>query len=366
MLCLVAGLEPAYPQPQTGIWTSAAELADLPLCGRAWQATLDAARAASPYTATVSDQGSNNNAEILAAGIVYARLGEEHYRDKVVQAIERLVEAGKPRGRTLAWGRETAAYVMAADLVGYRTAEFEAWLANMAEVWEADDGRTLMETFQTRANNWGSMAFGSLCAIYSYLKDTNKLADLRAYWIAAVEGRRIRLKYGADKSWHPEPRRPQLINGVGATINGIDVDGVIADDMRRGGAFRVPPRHTEYPWEHLQGTVTAARILARAGMPIWEVAGSAILRAAVLLEVNYARTYGPKWKAAGDDLWLLPFIDAAYGTALSVGATEEPRLWKHGKIAGWPVVTLAAPRAEDTSLQYGGPITKSQHICAGQ
>ena len=99
----------AWPaMAEIGIWTSRSELADLPLTSEAWLRTLSAANVASPYGATVSDQGSNNNAEILAAGIVYARLGEAVYKDKVHAAIESLVRDGKPAGRTLAWGRETA------------------------------------------------------------------------------------------------------------------------------------------------------------------------------------------------------------------------------------------------------------------
>jgi hypothetical protein len=230
---------------------------------------------------------------------------------------------------------------MAADLTGYRTAEFEEWLRNLAESWEAEDGRTLIETFRTRANNWGSMAFGSLCAIYRYLGDRERLAGVRSYWVDAVNGYARDLKYGDDMTWHIDASRPRLINPPGSSIGGAGVSGIIPDDMRRGGSFKSPPGYTQYPWEHLQGTVTAARILERAGMPIWDEGDQAIYRAVHQLETVYAEAFGDEWKAVGDDAWMLPFIDAAYGSDFSRDTAEPGRLWKHGKIAGWGIVTLA-------------------------
>ncbi|OGC02362.1 hypothetical protein A2V82_12400, partial [candidate division KSB1 bacterium RBG_16_48_16] len=47
------------------------------------------------------------------------------------------------------------------------------------------------------------------------------------------------------------------------------IDGVIPDDMRRGGSFQFPPASTGYPWEGLQGVVAQAEILSRAGYDTW-------------------------------------------------------------------------------------------------
>jgi len=100
---------------QIGIWTSPEELAEKPMSGLAWDELLSAADAANPNDATVSDQNSNNNVGILAAAIVYARTGEESYKDKVIAACDKLVSEGHPLDRTLAWARETGAYALAAD-----------------------------------------------------------------------------------------------------------------------------------------------------------------------------------------------------------------------------------------------------------
>ncbi len=326
---------------QIGIWSSSKELAGIPASGPAWDAVVAAADAADPNDATVSNQNSNNNVEILAAAITYARTGAQSYKFKVESALKKLVLAGHPGDRTLAWARETGAYVMAADLVGYRTAAFEAWCRNVAEVWQASDGRTLMDMFKKRPNNWGAMAFGSLAAIYAYLGDSARLNEIRNHWVSLVVGPKpATASYGKNLSWHADVNKPRLINPAGATKLGMNIDGVIADDLRRGGSFAEPPGSSGYPWEHLQGAVTAARILQRAGLSIWEVGDNAIYRAAYALQVRFEQRYGG-WAAAGDDEWLLPFLDEAYGTIWTTSYDQvSSRIWKAGKIAGWAYVAL--------------------------
>ncbi len=326
---------------QIGIWTSNNEVANISMDNCAWDRLKSAADSADPDSATVSDQNSNNNVQILASAIVYTRTGIQGYRDKVISAIEELVSKGKPSMDTLAWSRETAAYVMAADLVDYRTTAFEDWCRNMAEVWVASDGRTMLKTFKTRPNNWGSHAFASLSAIYAYLQDYSRLEEIRDFWIQTVTGPKPKeMKYGSDLSWHVDKNNPKLINPSGSIKEGINIDGIIPDDMRRGGSFSNPPEYTSYPWEHLQGLIVAARILDRVGMSIWEVDNNAIYRAAYALQIRLEETYGD-WKAEGDDEWLLPFLDEAYGT--DWGSAYDPcssRIYKHGKNAGWGWITL--------------------------
>ena len=326
---------------QIGIWTSAKEVANIPMDNCAWDKLRNAADSADPDGATVSDQNSNNNAQILASAIVYSRTDIQEYRNKVIYAIEKLVSTGKPSMDTLAWSRETAAYVMAADLVDYRTAAFEDWCRKMAEVWVASDGRTMLKMFKERPNNWGAHAFASLSAIYVYLQDYNRLKEIRDFWIQAVTGPKPReLKYGSDVSWHVNKKQLRLINPAGSYKNGMNIDGIIPDDMRRGGSFHNPPEYTSYPWEHLQGLVAAARILDRMGMSIWEVDNNAIYRAAYALQVRLEKAYGD-WKAEGDDEWLLPFLDEVYGTTWSSAYDAcSSRVYRHGKNAGWGWITL--------------------------
>jgi hypothetical protein len=306
------------------------------MSGPAWEAVLLGASqdCSNPQ---VSNMNDNTNVYVLAAGIVYARTGEARYKNTVVAACEKLVAQGQPDGKTLAWARETGAYAMAADLAGYRTPAFETWLRNMAEVYQGDDHRTMRKMFEKRANNWGSHAFGSLCAIYRYLGDTAALNAIRDYWIRGVAGPNPGFKYEDDLSWHADAKNLRLFNPKGAMKNGMNIDGVITDDLRRGGSFQEPPAYTGYMWEFMQGQIMAARICERAGMPIWAVGDSAIFRAAYCLQVRFEGKYGG-WAAMRDDAWMLPFLDRAYGTNWANG---QERLWGHGKNAGWGYVTLS-------------------------
>jgi hypothetical protein len=341
LLLIYSTIAPA----QIGIWTSAAELAGLPMSGPAWFAVLNGANhdISNP---DVSNQSDNTNAYVLAAGIVYARSGAVIYQSKVVRTCEKLVAGGHPPGRTQAWARETGAYAMAADLAGYRTKEFEAWLRNMAEVYRGEENLTMLEMFKQRPNNVGSYAFGSLCAIYRYLGDSTRLKEIRDHWIQGVLGPNPGFKYGGDLSWHLDPKNPRLINPKGALIQGIDIDGIIPDDMRRGASLQEPPAHTEYPWGFIQGQIMAARILDRAGLPIWAIGENALYRAVYALHVRFENKYGG-WAALDDDKWVLPFVDKIYGSQL---AGTETQFWGHGKSAGWGYVVLGESRPKQYTL----------------
>ncbi len=353
--CLIlAGLSISSSQP--GLWSSAEELSRKPMEGAPWLAVKAAADAADPYGASVSNQNSDNSAEILAAGIVYARTGTESYKIKVITACERLANAGKPGDRTLAWAREAGAYALAADLAGYRTAGFEAWCRNTAEIWKATDDRTLLSMFRERPNNWGTQAFGTLCALYGFLRDTVRLNEVREYWIRCVVGPKpAELSYGSDLTWHADPDNPRLINPKGSMKQGLLIDGVLPDDMRRGlesgNSFRIPPLYTNYVWGAQQGIIMGARILARLDKSIWTVADSAIYRVGYCYQVRYAGLFGPEWKAQGDDAWMLPFYDDAYGTQWS---QNQEQLWEHGKNTGWPFVVWKGNAGFNSS--YSNPL----------
>ena len=81
---------------QIGIWTATDEVANIPTDNCAWDQVKKGADSVIPDSATVSDQNSNNNAQILASAIVYIRTNIPAYRDKVVYAIEKLISKGKP------------------------------------------------------------------------------------------------------------------------------------------------------------------------------------------------------------------------------------------------------------------------------
>jgi uncharacterized repeat protein (TIGR02543 family) len=325
-------------QTVTGLWSSADELASAPTSGAAWDAVYSAANQ-SFYPPVVDNQDSDDNIQCLAAAIVYARTGNQTFKTKVTDACAYLASHGAPMDRTLAWAREVGAYALAADLVGYRTTAFETWLRNMAEVWDASDGWTVLEMFYDRPNNWGTHGFGMLVSVYAYLQDTDMLETIRDYWIQGVTGPNPGYTYG-DLSWQANPNDPRQINPTGSVKNGLNIDGVLPDDMRRGGSFSIPPGHTGYCWEALQGLIMAARVLERydPDLSIWSVDNNAIYRAGYILQIVYENDFGG-WAATGDDEWMLPFYDDAYGTSWSDGSSDE---WGAGKNTGWAYVLLGS------------------------
>lgn len=339
---------PEKPEQVTGIWSSRAELALLPMSGPAWEAVYNDAQQDTSHP-DVGNQNDNTNCFVLAAAIVSERLlaaGDvEHaqeFRQKVICAIETIVRTGQPAGsRSLAWGREIGAYAMAADLIGYRTSEFEQYLKNAADNWKCSArNQTLHEMTLTRPNNWGSMGFGTMCAIYAYLDDTAALASLRKTWISTINGPSAEsFKYGDDLSWQADPQKPMNINPARTTKDGLSLDGLQPEEMRRGASFKASDiTPTGYPFEALQGWIMAARILERRGMPIWQEGDKALYRAVYALEKYLTEKEGEAWSFSGDDLWILEFIDRAYGSSFAKGKD----VWGHGKNAGYPYVAQLA------------------------
>ena len=151
------------------------ELAKLPTSGPAWDGVVSAANSAGP--GNIADQDSDGDVNALAAGLVYARTGDNAYRAKAAQAVNSAVgtESG---GRTLALGRNLVSYVIAADLIDLRTYDssmdgrFRAWLGKVRT--STVDGKTLVETHEGRPNNWGTHAGASRAAIAAYLGDPRR------------------------------------------------------------------------------------------------------------------------------------------------------------------------------------------------
>jgi hypothetical protein len=319
------------PRAMAGIWTTPAELASRPMSGPAWKA-LKAAADGGLGQANIADQNSQHDVDTLGVALVYARTGIASYRAKAAAAIASAI--GTERGgRTLALGRNLASYVIAADLVGLSQfdpaldARFRAWLSAVRT--ESLDGLTLIETHEKRPNNWGTMAGASREAVDVYLGDTadlDRAAKVFDGW-AGDRSAYAGFDYG-DLSWQTDPRNPVGVLPAGATMGGLAVDGAMPDDMRRGCGFSVPPCHTNYAWEAMQGAVVQATILSRRGYDAWNWQNRAILRAVSFIS-RLDGQYG-SWWAATDDEWQPWIINRVYGTRFPTRAAGGP-----GKIMGW-------------------------------
>ena len=311
------------PVRREGILINAAEIKSLPVSGIAWE-NMKAEADQATGTPDVSNQDDPVNVRVLAKALVYARTGIQRYRDDVILACQTAIDTEKG-GRTLALGRELLAYVVAADIVGLPPdidELFKVWLRRILN--EDLDGRTLQTTHEDRPNNWGTNAGASRAAVARYLGDSRELART-ALVLQGYLGDRTAFAdfdYG-ELSWQADETQPVGVNPAGAVKNGFNIDGVLPDDMRRGGKFQVPPAFTGYPWGALQGTVVQAEILYRAGYDSWTWSDQAILRS-----VRFLFRIG--WPATGDDDWVPWIINAQYGSSFPAQTPTTA-----GKNFGW-------------------------------
>jgi hypothetical protein len=312
--------------PYIGIWISAQELASLPTSGAAWTSLLNAANA-DPGIPDIKNQDSDNDVYVLAKALVYARTGDTNYRSEVISNLQQAIgtEVG---GRTLALGRNLVSYVIAADLVNLPTANpsfdstFRTWLREI--LTKTLDKKTLISTHEDRPNNWGTHAGASRAAVARYLGDQTQLDRTAIVFQGWLGNRSVYagFTYGDDLSWQCDSTQPVGINPLGCTKDGINIDGALPEEMRRGGVFKDPPTFTGYPWEAMQGAMVQGLILQRAGYPVLEWSDRALLRAAQYL-------YRIGWAPTGDDLYLPWLINYAYGTSYATDTAFR------GKNMGW-------------------------------
>ena len=318
------------------IWIGHDELRGLKMEGEAWLQLK--ARAKQPAgTPNLSDPRQKNNVYVLAKALVYARcsLETEHdqcrdisvdgLRNEVIDQVMRAI--GTEGNSTLALGRELAAYVISADLLGLPVAmdlKFRDWLANVRH--KNIRGRTLISTHEDRPNNWGTHAGASRVAVAVYLNDIEDLHRAAKVFKGYLGDRMsyAGFRYGKDLSWQCSPDKPVGINPAGCARQGHSIDGVLPDDQRRCGSFGWPACLTNYAWEGLQGAIVQAVILNRAGYDVFTWNNRALLRAYKWLYIEGGNP------AKGDDSWQLALVDRFYGTNFWDGRKTRP-----GKNIGW-------------------------------
>lgn len=300
------------------IFVSNAHIMSLPMSGSSWTAMKSYADKA-PMTPDLSDQEDPENVRVLARALVFARTGTASYRTKVIDACTKAIgtESG---GRTLAFGRELAAYVISADLVGLPATldtKFRSWIK--AGLTKVLDSKTLMSTMEKRPNNWGTHATCSVVAVAKYLGD-DAVFQRAATVFQGYLGNRSLYKsfvYG-ELSWQSSPSAPVGINPAGATKAGHNVDGVMPDDQRRSGTFRWPPIKENYAWEALQGSIGAAIMFHQSGLDVWNWSNKALLRAVTWLHEQC------NFPAEGDDSPSPWAINRFYGSHFPTVRPSRP------------------------------------------
>jgi hypothetical protein len=317
-----------------GLWITDAELAALPTSGAAWDNVKEAADEPTG-TPNLSNQDDPVNVRVLAKALVYARTGVESYRTQVIDACMKAI--GTEGGRTLALGRELAAYPIAADLVGMpadKDTVFRAFLRRMQSI--ELEGKTLESTHEVRPNNWGTAAGASRLAVALYLGDNaevQRVAQVFKGWLGdrtSYAG----FTYG-ELDWQADPGKPVAINPKGSVKLGHSIDGVLPEELRRSGAFTWPPPKENYVYTALDGALAQAILLRHAGYDVWNWQDKALLRAYQWLHQQ------ANFPAVGNDTWQPHVINRIYGSSFPAPSKASP-----GKIVGWTDWTYSVGGAD--------------------
>lgn len=251
-----------------GIFTSVEEVQSLTIDDPTWDNVYKYAN--EPIiNPDLSDQDDQDNIRVLAKALVYARTGSIKYKNEVTQAIKHVIKS--PLGTTLALGRELAAYVISADLIGLDSdleLQFKSFIKNVIEI--ELQGRAGIKTLQLSAirdpSNWGCHARASVTTVALYTNQ-NDLLNIMASRFHDWLGRSGSGFIFKNKSWQCDENEPKGINSVGCIRLGRNLDGVLPDDQRRAGIFdpSIPFPKENYVWECLQGSLVTGHLLYRAG-----------------------------------------------------------------------------------------------------
>ncbi|MEE9508677.1 MAG: alginate lyase family protein [Anaerolineales bacterium] len=340
---------PPPPPGGSGIWISTEEIMSLPTSGTYWD-EVKAAADKLPSENAVGGHGSTHDVYTMAAALVAVRLEDDGRRrivaDEILEAVNNHVEND---GNSLSLTRTLAGYIIAADVIDLKSfdpaldAQFRQWLQYV--VYELKlDGKTQVEKHY-KANNHGTQAAVVRLAASLYLGKMDDFADaaemLKA-WLGDPNTFTGEFNWGS-LCWQADPQKPVGINRVGSTMiiagSVRNVDGVQPDEQRRSGCpgDKWPPPEDVHVWGGMQGIAGQMHILTRHGYDAWNWSDQAALRA-VSWQHDQSRGDAP---ASGDDLFILPMIDCAYGTDFWKGQAVD-----YGKQVGWTAWTQPAMMGE--------------------
>ena len=211
---------PPSPRPPGDyILMSKAALMALPTKGPAWENLVAIANDPTGRP-DLRDQDNRVGVMALASALVFARTGDDAYRERArsqIMAAMGTEQEGAPNS-ILSLGRQLGAYVLAADFIklsGADDEQFRPWLDSIRTRVLGGHGRwtSLTATHEDAPQNWGSFAGASRIAASLYLGDTADVARaaqvLRGFLgdRSAYAGFRVRRAPGAGRATRPSSSR---------------------------------------------------------------------------------------------------------------------------------------------------------------
>ncbi|HEX8156190.1 MAG TPA: hypothetical protein VF526_02290 [Solirubrobacteraceae bacterium] len=258
--------------------------------------------ATSPWLPNYGDDtGIGKGAATLAAALVYARTGDDSYRDFVIR-VNRFVIGSEDSASTngtrdedklLATMRQISAYVLAADLVGmdpdapgsrpgYTSTVWKTWLGALRTKSIGSGNCSSIVDCNLKATNWGAWASASRTTIDVYLDDSADLAvavdRLKLYLGESMNGKPWVRSESFDPSW--ACGRSVRFTAVNGSSCGSGKDGIIVEDASRSGApFPNWDRAgIDYSFHAYGAQLVAALLLDRKGYDVWNWGDRALKR----------------------------------------------------------------------------------------
>ncbi len=248
-----------------------------------------------------------------------------------------------PGTRVLSVGRQVGGYVIAADILNLKNlrpnanTRFQSWLSALLEKDLGNHGRwkSIVQTHENSANNWGTFAGATRVAICSYLGKRDDLEQCAAILRAHLGDRSAyQSKYGRDNYFESTTDFSQrwsaaapwvAVNPANTkdTIDGVNIAGAPVEDISRGGNA-VTDKGIQYSNEALQGIVVQALVLERMGYTdVWQWEDQAIRRIADFID----RVGGTNRSQV--DCYIPWVINSIYGTSYRTKPEGA------GRIVGW-------------------------------
>ena len=308
--------EPPTAASREGIWIDRADVASLPAEGPAWEILAELALD-DWGPVDIGDQNSDHDVHTLAGALYAIRLDDETATERVRDALDSV--QGSTSDEILAVSRNLLSYVVAADLIRYRSVAFDDWLSDtLVRPGQSRAGiDTVLESALRDPSNHGAHARSRVIAVARRFGDdelVGRVASRFHDWLGrSSDGFEWR-----ELDWQSDPDRPRGVNPPGARIDGVDVDGVLPEEQRRSRGFVDPPPREPYVWEGLQGAIATAELLAVAGYDSWAWEDRALERAIDwLYRVN-------DYPAEGDDRWIPWVVNARNETDYPVETPTRP------------------------------------------
>jgi len=271
-----------------------------------------------PGPVSVSNQDSKNSAWAHACSYIYAATGDTVFLNKTLGVFHTFVSPALAMGRALALAREVQGYVAAAE--GIQLAQVDADLNEAVKAkfkylltakTSGGGPATLLESHQKRPNNWGTHATAAVFMIARYIGDDAIFANAVKVFKGYLGDRSsyAGFEYG-DLAWQFRPAAPVGINEEGAIINGLNVDGALPEELRRGSTTvgsTLPGGDAQmYTWEANQGMGAAMLTALNAGVDLRPASNWAHKR-----NIHFALNIA-KWPISGDDAFLAPVLNLLY------------------------------------------------------